>query len=188
MNRELAEIQMLIFVFALILSFHAQAMVFINEVFLNPPVTDSDYEFIELMGTPGRKLDGYAIATLNGAEDTVYPLGSIPPVPPEPNTVPEIDEFFSLDGLTLGNNGLLVLLMKTPSLYVYPDLYGAGRMSDSNWFVRGGCWNGGLDTPGSIKDDGSTTIFLVRNRPGVTEADPCNPAGLLWGKEILHDA
>ena len=93
MNRELAEIQMLIFVFALILSFHAQAMVFINEVFLNPPVTDSDYEFIELMGTPGRKLDGYAIATLNGAEDTVYPLGSIPPVPPEPNTVPEIDEF-----------------------------------------------------------------------------------------------
>ena len=185
MNRELAKVRTLMFVFALILSFHAQAVVFINEVFLNPPLEDTYYEFIELMGTPGMKLDGYAIATLNGAEDTVYPLGSITSAPA---TAPEIDEFFSLDGLSLGSNGLLVLLMNTPSLSYYPDLYSSERMSDSNWFIRDGCWNGGLDDPGSIKDNGSTTIFLVRNRPGITEADPCNLDGLRWGKEILHDA
>jgi len=166
---------------------NSKAVVFINEVFLNPPgqVLDTDYEFIELLGTPGMKLDGYAIAILNGTQNELYPLGSIPPVP-----IPacEIDEFFSLDGLTLGGNGLLSLLMRNPSAYYYPDLYGVSQMSDSNWVLRSGRWNGGIDIPGSIKDNGSTTFVLVRNRPGRTQADPCNPAGLRWGKTILHDA
>jgi hypothetical protein len=171
---------------ALLLSSFSNATVFINEVFLNPPnVPDMDYEFIELLGTPGMKLDGYAIAAINGCETTLYPLGSIPPIPVP---APEIDEFFSLDGLTLGKNGILVLLMRNPSSYYYPDLYGSGRMSDSNWVVRGELWNGGIDIPGSIKDNGSTTIILLRNRPGRTQADPCNPDGLRWGKMILHDA
>ncbi len=53
------------FAFTLVLAFEADAKVFISEVFLNPPeVDDANYEFIELMGTPGMKLDGYAIAVL----------------------------------------------------------------------------------------------------------------------------
>ncbi len=164
----------------------AQAVVFINEVFSNPPGPDidKDYEFLELMGTPGMKLDGYAVAVLNGAEQESYPLGTIPPIP----ETPEIDEFFSLDGLTLGRNGILALLMRTPSAYYYPDLYGSSRMSDSNWALRGARWNGGLDVPGSVKDEGSTTFLLIRNRPGRTQADPCNPDGLRWGKAMRHDA
>ena len=168
------------FIFTLIVSAGAQAVVFINEAFTNPPgPTDMDREFIELMGTPGMKLDGYAIAVLNGTQIKFYPLGSIPP---DPNPAPEIDEFFSLDGLTLGNNGLLVLLVRNPD-----SEYFANVLSDSHWVLRSGLWNGGLDAPGSIKDDGSTTIVLIRNRPGRTQADPCNPAGLLWGKTIRHD-
>jgi hypothetical protein len=30
--------------------------------------------------------------------------------------------------------------------------------------------------------------MLIRNRPGQTEADPSNPAGLRWGKDVAHDA
>ncbi|MFZ9011947.1 MAG: hypothetical protein ACO20W_08665, partial [Anaerohalosphaeraceae bacterium] len=62
----------------------APAMVFINEAFINPPggtSFDAVREFIELAGTPGMKLDGYAVAILNGAGQKFYQAGSIPPVP-----------------------------------------------------------------------------------------------------------
>jgi hypothetical protein len=133
-----------------------------------------------LLGTPGKKLDGYAIAVLNGTQEKFYPLGSIPPVP---SPAPEIDEFFSLDGLTLGNNGLLVLVIRNPSTFYYPEL-----LSDSSFANWTTLWNGGLDVPGKLGNDGSFTIILVRNRPGQTEADPSNPDGLRWGKEIANDA
>jgi hypothetical protein len=155
--------------------------VFINEVFLNPPGSSDDgREYIELLGTPGRKLDGYAIVVLNGTDEKLYPLGSIPPVP---FPTPEIDEFFSLDGLTLGDNGILVLVIRNPSTFYYPEL-----LSDSNFVNWTGLWNGGLDIPGQLSNNGSVTVMLLRNRPGQTEADPGNPNGLRWGKEIHHDA
>ncbi|MHC4675404.1 MAG: hypothetical protein ACYTBZ_23205 [Planctomycetota bacterium] len=165
-----------------------QATVFINEAFINPPGSaDDGREFIELLGTPGKKLDGYAIAVLNGTDEKRYDAGIIPP-PPVP--VPEIDEFFSLDGLALGSNGILVLLIRDPSTFYYPEL-----LPDSNfarWTVDSnglnGLWNGGRDVPGQVGNNGSVTILLIRNRPGRTEADPCNPAGLLWAKETTHDA
>lgn len=96
---------------------------------------------------------------------------------------PEIDEFFSLDGLTLGSNGLLVLVVRNPSTFYFPDM-----LADSNWVKWANLWNGGLDVPGTINNDGSTTFLLIRNRPGRTESDPCDPNGLRWGKEIAHDA
>jgi hypothetical protein len=167
----------------LILSPDIEATVFISEVFINPPGAgmDDSREFIELLGTPGRKLDGYAIAVLNGTEEKFYPLGSIPPVPVP---YPEIDEFFSLDGLELGANGILVLLIRErTSAFYYPEL-----LPDCNWIKWTELWNGGLDDPSKLGNDGSFTIMLVRNRPGQTEADPCNPNGLRWGKEITHDA
>jgi hypothetical protein len=187
MKKLLKKAIMLVIFYILVPCPSAKSVVFINEIFSNPPgtVNDADYEFIELLGTPGMKLDGYAVVVVNGTQNELYPLGSIPP---DPNPAPEIDEFFSLDGLTLGKNGILVLLMRSPSAYYYPDLFGATRMSDSNWVLRSGLWNGGLDVPNTINNDGSTTIFLIRNRPGITQADPCNPQGLRWGKEILHDA
>jgi len=172
------------FLLAVIFCAPVHAMVFINEVFLNPPgsATDASREFIELMGTPGMKLDGYAVAVLNGTEQKYYPLNSIylPDNLPDPG--PEIDELFSLDGLALGDNGLLALLIadKSPG-------YFEGVVPDSAWVNWNGLWNGGLDIPGKLSNNGSATFLLIRNRPGRTEADPTNPAGLLWGKEIKHD-
>ncbi len=167
--------------YVLIFSPDVQATVFINEVFINPPgSTDDGREFIELLGTPGKKLDGYAIAVLNGTEEKYYPLGSIPP---DPNPAPEIDEFFSLDGLALGENGILVLGIQNGSTFWYPAL-----LSDSNFVRWTTLWNGGLDVPGQLGNNGSFTVILIRNRPGQTEADPCDPNGLRWAKEINHDA
>ena len=152
----------------LILSPAAQATVFINEVFINPPgASDDGREFIEILGTPGMKLDGYAVAVLNGTEEKLYPLGSIPPIP---IPAPEIDELFSLDGLTLGSNGVLVIGIETGSTFWYPAL-----LSNCNFAQWTTLWNGGLDIPGKLGNNGSFTMTLVRNRPGQTEADPAKP-------------
>ena len=184
-GKERAEIMaksgLAVLVCVLILLPGAQATVFVNEVFINPPgALDDSREFIEFLGTPGKKLDGYAIAVLNGTEEKLYPLGSIPPVP---DPFPEIDEFFSLDGLTLGRNGILVIGIEEGTLFWYPAL-----LSDSNFAQWTTLWNGGLDLSGKLANNGSVTIMLIRNRPGKTEADPLNPAGLRWGKDIAHDA
>jgi hypothetical protein len=173
------------FLIAILFSVPAPAMVFINEAFVNPPggsSFDAVREFVELAGTPGMKLDGYAVAVLNGTGQKYYPAGTIPPVP---IPTPEIDEFFSLDGLTLGDNGLLALLVTVPDYDRYPDFYYS--TTDALWVNWNGLWNGGRDFPGTINNDGSVTILLIRNRPGATEADPTNPAGLIWGKEIRVD-
>ena len=170
-----------VIVWILIVSPGVQAMVFINEVFINPPgSSDDNCEFIELLGTPGKKLDGYAIAVLNGTEEKYYDANLMLP-PPFPAL--EIDEFFSLDGQALGSNGLLVLVVRNPSMFYFPEM-----LLDSNWVNWNTLWNGGLDVPGKISNDGSFSILLIRNRPGRTEADPCDPNGLRWGKEITHDA
>lgn len=163
---------------ATVLSHAASASVFINEVLINPPGSlDDTREFIELAGTPGMKLDGYAIAVVQGSLNRFYPLGSIPPAP----IAQEIDELYSLDGLRLGRNGLLVIGVGIQANY--PTL-----LADTNFQRWNTVWNGGLDTPGKMENDGSCTIMLIRNRPGATAANPSNSLGLRWGKDILHDA
>lgn len=157
----------------------ARAGIIINEVFINPPGSADDIrEFIELLGTPNMKLDGYAIAFANGTQQKLYPAGSIPP---RPAVWPEIDEFFSLDGLTLGPNGILVLGNGASTAF-YPTM-----LPDSNFKNWLDIWNGGLDTPGNLQNDGCNTILLIRQRPGRTQADPGNPLGLRWGKDIDCD-
>lgn len=170
----------------------SHAAVFINEVVINPPGGSGDdfYEFIELQGTPGMKLDGYAIAVISGYETKTYVDETVPPRPNgitpflETESAPEIDEFFSLDGRSLGANGLLVVGIGAQGNYL-----GAQFGADASNYAGpwSGIWNGLLDTPGKLQNDGSTTIVLIRNRPGRTQADPANPAGLRWGKDILCD-
>jgi hypothetical protein len=177
----ITKVQIVVIMYVLIISLESQAVVFINEVFINPPgSSDNGREFIELLGTPGKNLDGYAIGVLNGTDEKLYPLGSIPPVP---FPAPEIDEFFSLDGLMLGANGILLLAIRDASTFYYPEL-----LSDSAFVKWTTLWNGGLDVPGQLGNNGSVTVMLIRNRPGQTQADPANPDGLRWGKEIAHDA
>lgn len=163
----------------------ARATVFINEVFINPPGSsfDDTREFIELAGTPGMRLDGYAIAYLHGALEKYYPLGSIPPAP----VAQEIDEFLSLDGLQLGENGMLVLLIGLESEWptIVPDTAVRANWDSSTDPI----WNGNLaDPPGKFENDGSGTFLLIRRRPGVTEADPANPLGPRWFKDSEMDA
>ncbi len=161
----------------LLLSPAASGVVFINEVFINPDGSyDGTREYLELMGTPGKSLDGYAVAFVNGYEDKYWPLGSIPPVP----TAQEIDEFFSLDGLSLGANGILVL-------GVYPSVYYPTLLDDSNFQRWNTVWDGPYDVPGKLQNDGANTVLLIRNRPGATEADPSNPLGNLWVKDSVPD-
>jgi len=165
----------------------AQATVFINEVFPNPPGgSEGAKEFIELMGTPGMKLDGYAVALVSGGQRTLHPQAPFPPNCSDNPAIlvcrQEIDEFFSLDGLSLGANGILVLIRGTAANY--PVL-----LSDSavrvDWDSGPNpIWNGFLDTPGGLQNDGSNTILLLRNRPGGTQAThPVPPVDdLRWGK------
>ncbi len=155
----------------------AAATVIINEVFINPPGSslDDTREYIELLGTPGKKLDGYAIALLSGTQARFYTLGSIPPRP----AAQEIDEFFSLDGLQLGPNGLLVIGIGATAFYPL-------RVPDTNFQQWDVLWNGYRDTVGKLNNDGSNTILLLRNRPGPTQAThPLPPAApdLIWGKD-----
>lgn len=155
----------------------AAATVIINEVFINPPGSslDDTREYIELLGTPGKKLDGYAIALLNGTQARFYTLGSIPPRP----VAQEIDEFFSLDGLQLGPNGLLVIGIGSSAFYPL-------RVPDTNFQQWDVLWNGYRDTVGKLNNDGSNTVLLLRNRPGPTQAThPLPPASpdLIWGKD-----
>lgn len=157
----------------------SRATVFINEIAINPPGSLDDVrEYIELCGTPGRKLDGYAIAFLNGGLEKYFNRNSIPPLP---DPKPEIDEFFSLDGLSLGANGLLVIALGNSG--GYPEL-----LSDSNfhgpWIDL---WNGALDIPNRLSNDGSNTVLLIRKRPGRTQADPTNAGGLRWAKGLYQD-
>ncbi len=159
----------------------ARAVVFINKVFANPAGSfDSTQEFVELLGVPGMKLDGYAIAVLNGVQTKYYPLGSIPPVPTLVSQ--ECDEFFSLDGLTLGANG--ILLIGIGQNFDYETL-----LPDSNFANWLSIWNGVNDVnpPNTMDNDGGLTILLIRNRPGQTQADPFNPDGLRWAKDAMPD-
>ncbi len=156
------------------LTMTSSATVFINEVFINPPGQyDDTREYIELLGTPGMKLDGYALTLANGTEQKFWPEGT--PYPGDQ----EFDEFFSLDGLQLGPNGMLVVGIGLEFYYV-------GLLPDTNFQRWNTIWNGGLDTPGKLQNDGSNTFFLIRNRPGDTEADDTG-GDLRWGKDISHD-
>ena len=87
----------------------ASAQVVINEAFENPPGgSDELWEFLEIYGPAGMPLDGYAIALLKGGTDT-----NGDDIPENPA---EIDEAFTLDGLALGANGLLVRPGDVPSM------------------------------------------------------------------------
>ncbi|RMH28786.1 MAG: hypothetical protein D6692_04885 [Planctomycetota bacterium] len=135
------------------------AQVVINEVFENPPgggsSADAFAEYIELYGQPGMDLTGYAIASFKGGEDTNG--DGNPEVPAE------IDEAFSLDGLTLGSNGFLVIYNGTPSQSFIPlVLPGNGENSASFFDTH---IPSPFDVNGNLNNDGSSTYLLIRRRP-----------------------
>lgn len=161
----------------LLLAMPAFGTVFINEVLFNPPGSSSDdlREYVELMGTPGMKLDGYAFTIISGGQRKYYVLNSV-----DCSTLPatpEFDEFFSLDGLRLGANGILVLGIGSAG--AYPNLL----TPDTNFVQWTTLWQSNPSDPhGKIQNDGSNTFLLIRNRPGSTQAHG-DIANVLWGKD-----
>ena len=148
------------------------AQVVINEVFSNPPGSgssgDDRWEYIELYGAPGLKLDGYAVLPVFGGSDTDGDglPGPLPAGWDVGDEVPEIDEGWSLDGLTIGSNGFLVIYNDNGA--------GAGRPSfipallptatTRRTFVQ--TFIPSFDVAGRVKNDGSATWVIVRKRPG----------------------
>ncbi|MEL7473145.1 MAG: hypothetical protein AAGK04_07495, partial [Planctomycetota bacterium] len=160
----------------------AHAQVVISEVYPNPggPAGTADviYEYIELYGEPGMDLTGYAIGQLIGGTD---PEGD-----DVPNNAVEIDEAFTLDGLSLGANGFLVLFNDDSGFseieFLLPaDANGSGF---NDQFIP----SPGEDA-GNLENDGSASWLLVRRRPnhdivnGVSDYQP----GYAFFKDINQD-
>ncbi len=150
----------------------ASAQVFINEVWENPPgSTDAIYEYIELYGRPGMSLDGFALGQLKGGFDQD---GDDIPDGTGGDNIPEIDEAYSLDGLSLGANGFLVIYndnnFNSAIPFFLPPETTSATFADVHIPTT--------DTAGSLNNDGSSSYVLVRLR-----ANPSN-----FRKEVKHDA
>ena len=152
----------------------AGAQVVINEVYENPPgggSVDDRFEYIELYGEPGTPLDGYIVLCLKGGADEDG--DDLPgPVPPgsgiDPDEIyPEVDEAFSLDGLTIGASGFLVVYNNTGSASLALPEVPAGVPA----FGFTALHIPGNDTAGRLANDTSSTYMLIRNAPSVWKKD-----------------
>tara|TARA_R110002096_G_scaffold173781_10_gene349161 strand:- start:120112 stop:121626 length:1515 start_codon:yes stop_codon:yes gene_type:complete len=163
----------------------ASGQVVINEVYQNPPgsgaTNDAVLEFIELYGKPGMDLTGYAIGIFKGGADT-----NDDNIPNNASEV-EIDEAFTLDGLSIGSNGFLVLYNGTVSQSLIPlVLPNEGETSASFFdaFIENP-----NDTLGNLSNDDSSTYVLMRRRPGHSIVDGQSvygPEYAMW-KDSAHD-
>jgi hypothetical protein len=143
----------------------AHAQVVINEVYLNPPgggTTDDRWEYIEIYGPPGMSLTGWAVAQVMGGMDAD---GNDVPGPgigggDNGDETPEIDEAFSLDGLTIGANGLLCVFNDVSNdLQLAQFNPATARRSFALSNIPS------IDVAGRLRNDGSATYMLVRRRP-----------------------
>jgi hypothetical protein len=147
------------------------AQVVISEVFANPAggssQGDDRWEYIELYGKPGQSLNGYAILPVfgGGNPDGDDLPGPLPAGWDQGDEFPEIDEGWSLDGLSIGSNGFLVLYQNRGApadrASFIPALLPAAttRAEFAQAFIPS------IDISGAIKNDGSVTWVLVRKRP-----------------------
>jgi hypothetical protein len=153
----------------------ACAQVVINEVYENPvgggAQSDAFTEFVELYGEPGMSLNGYAIGLLKGGTD-INDDGV-------PESTPEIDEAFRLDGLSLDSRGFLVLHNNTNGAGIVPFFLPPGAAQSSFQLAHIPT----SDTPGNLANDDSSTYLLVRRR--VTGGTL--PFGTNFRKDVAHD-
>ena len=86
----------------------AQAQITISEIFYNPPSSDNTQEYIELAGPAGASLDGLTFLVIEG--DTTG--------------AGVVDQVLSLDGQTIGSNG--IFLWRDDALVLLPDPTSSG--------------------------------------------------------------
>ncbi len=163
------------------LTVSVSGQVVISEVWENPEGTfDDSLEFIELYGRPGTDLTGYAIGLLKGGRD-LNGDGIF-------EEVPEVDEAFTLDGLTLGSNGFLVLVNDTVGFNTLVDLNLIDPQANVAGFAAKHIPTS--DTPGKLNNDGSSTYVLVRKRPDHSiDGNGQSVYGPNYGfrKDVRHD-
>ncbi len=167
----------------------AFSQVVINEFVQNPPGSGSNddlNEYIELYGKPGMSLDGYAIAILAGGQDDGDDIPGPLTAGDPGDEIPEIDEAFTLDGLSIGSNGFLVLYSTTSggASNIPAILPGATtRRSYSASHIPT------TDTAGKVKNDGSISVVLVRKRPDHSMSGSTSVYGpaYAWRKEPNFD-
>jgi len=150
---------------AALLTASAHAQVVLNEVYSNPPgsgTIDDRWEYIEIYGPAGMSLTGYFAASVfgGGDPDADNIPGPLPAGWDGGDEVGEIDEAWSLDGLTIGSNGLLVIYNNAQPSQARP-FFNAG--TNFATFQASHCPTS--DVGGRIKNDGSATFVLVRKRP-----------------------
>jgi len=127
------------------------AQVVINELIQDPPGSETVWEYLELYGRPNMDLTGYAIASVKGGND--------PDGDGIPNAPAEIDEAFTLDGLSLGADGFLILVndpFGDAAFFTHPT----ATISDfETQHIPT------VDTAGNLANGDSSTYLLVRARP-----------------------
>lgn len=157
---------------------NAHAQLVINEVFENPPNGgDETWEYIELMGPSGYDLSGYAVFLIKGGRDIEEPFDA--PDGSQSQRTPEIDEAFSLDGWSVGPDGLFVIYNASqfgftglsPYLMENPDYkFFMPESPENKRFLNGASMASlhipSVDTQGNLSNDDSSTYLLVRKRPG----------------------
>lgn len=181
------------------MGFGASAQVVINEVLENPPgsgsIEDSG-EYIELYGKPGMDLTGYAIALIKGGRDANG--DNVPEI------VPEVDEAYSLDGLTIPESGFLLLVSTNVAEFSYfgtnfgtpnpsydpgePDAVDNRRWLDAISFFA--IHIPSSDTAGNLANDDSSSYVLVRKRPFHSinqDGESVYATGYAWRKETTPD-
>ena len=175
---------------ALSLASGAQGQVVINEVCSNPAGIGSDprYEFLELYGTPGMPLDGYMLAAVFGGGDANNDgiPGPLPLGWTAGNEMPEINQAWSLDGRTIGTNGLFVLYNNNLSNSLIPPKLAAATSSAT--FAQCNIPLGSA-TPSDIRNNGSQNYILIRRRPfhSVSGATSTYATGYSWYRNINPD-
>lgn len=138
---------------SLSLSVTAPAAILINEVNLNPNGSDDNYEFIELRSTANGMESCSGLSLVVIVNDRRDDVGTA-------KNLGEIDEVWSLEGMSTGANGLLLL----------GDGYDIAP--------RGGPWSAVVAaqtavgdprgmSPGNIGPNDGLSILLVRNFTGV---------------------
>lgn len=148
----------------LIASVTAEAQLFINEIFFDPPGGgDSINEYIELRGTPGASLADHYLVFLEG-ESSGQGL---------------VDNLFNLGSFSLGPNGFLTL-RQSGSQYTSEQINDASaNFANSGpglppFGTDPGFGNGSASTIGAsdsggegIIENGSFTAMLIHNQSGV---------------------
>jgi len=148
----------------------AQAQIVINEVYPNPPgsgTIDDRWEYLELYGPPGMNLTGYLLASVfgGGDPDSDNIPGPLPAGWDGGDEVAEIDEGWSLDGLSIGSNGLLVIYNNNGAAAGRPSLAAPFFAPGTNSATYDASHCPTSDAAGRVKNDGSATFVLLRRRP-----------------------